>query len=474
MFNLAIITLLLAFGSSSIADFNRDQKSSIHFKKVDSKEASKIRLSLLTGQGVSATMGAESTDECEHFKSTLPKNYLQGYVEVPENSEDPKSPQIRVFYYGVLREGKPAVVFYNGGPGSDSHGSFQLMSRQSEFRNFSFIFIDQRGTGCSSQFPSEFSEATLKRLTHYGSKGIVLDSEAVRKKVLGADGVWKIFGQSYGGKIVHKYLTMRTENLMGAYSHGFSVMSDGHEWMLLRIQSQTRVLEDYLKEHPGDAELIKKIQSQISEDLCFTDGDLKVCGPKVVDGLVMYLGFRYTWPTMHSLINSMLDTEGKLVQTNLNRFVRQIVFGVYGNNYVAGSVIGMSDMSTGEPTFDFCAEPMKRLKERGQNPEAWTLNECRLLAGMANEKWDPLLKAMIEDKSILDETTLEQVKMGLEKNPRIPFYLYAGALDVFVPQETFLEEVQFLGSRINYSLFPLSGHEGFYSEPQIWQDLARP
>lgn len=438
--------------------------------KVSAREAGQIRRALQTGDWVSvAQVGA--MDACTAFRRSLPVSMIQGFVEVPEDAANPAGPRLQIFYWGRVIPGADTVVFHNGGPASDGHGSYDLLLRQPGARNLSFIFIDQRGTGCSTAYPSAYAPETLARLRHYGSRGIVLDSEAVRAKVLGPKGKWKVFGQSYGGRIVHRYLTMTTENLLGAYAHGYSVMSDGDEWMIMRIQSQVRVLGEYLKQYPEDERIVRELREKISADRCFTDGELRVCGPKVLDGLVMYLGFTSTWPQLHQYITAMLSTDGRVNDAVLGQFVRQIVFGAYGNNYVPGTVIGMVDMSTGKPTFDFCAEPLRRLRARGENPDAWVLNECRLLAGLTNEKWDPWLREMTKDVSILDETTLEALLAARRARPEVPFYLYAGALDVFVPAATFTEETSLLGSLVRFTLFPASGHEGFYSEPQVWENL---
>lgn len=441
-------------------------------EKVSSREAGQIRRALQTGDWVSVAQ-AGGMDACTAFRRTLPASMLQGFVEVPEDAANPASPKLQIFYWGRIIPGADTVVFHNGGPASDGHGSYDLLLRQPGARNLSFIFIDQRGTGCSTAYPSLYEPETLARLKHYGSRGIVHDSEAVRAKVLGPNGKWKVFGQSYGGKIVHRYLTMTTEHLLGAYAHGYSIMSDGDEWMVMRIQSQVRVLNEYLKQYPDDARIVRELRSKIPEDKCFTDGDLRVCGPKVLDGLVMYLGFTSTWPTLHQYITALITGAGTVNYPVLGQFVRMIVFGAYGNNYVPGSVIGMVDMSTGEPTFDFCTEPLRRLRARGEDPDGWVLNECRLMAGLTNEKWDPWLREMTKDKSIVDEATLTQLKAARLARPEVPFYLYAGAMDVFVPAATFAEETAFLGSVVNFTLFPESGHEGFYTEAKVWEDLNR-
>ncbi|MBC7742441.1 MAG: hypothetical protein H7061_09600, partial [Bdellovibrionaceae bacterium] len=51
------------------------------------------------------------------------------------------------------------------------------------------------------------------------------------------------------------------------------------------------------------------------------------------------------------------------------------------------------------------------------------------------------------------------------------FFLYSGRFDVFVPFETFVEEIRYLGDIIHYKNFESSGHEGFLSEPLVWKNL---
>ncbi|MGE0631794.1 MAG: hypothetical protein AB7O96_05275 [Pseudobdellovibrionaceae bacterium] len=460
--NLLFVVSFLGFVACS-------QKSQVvELEKISADRVQNLQMSLLTGLEVSN----QPAGDCSGFIKLLPENYFHGYVSVPENWNEPEGKKIRVFYYGQILEGKDPVVFYNGGPTSDSHGSYQILSQQSQYSQLSFIFVDQRGTGCSDPFPMEFGEDTLYRLVNYGSRGIVLDSEAVRRKVLGENGSWKIFGQSYGGRIVHRYAEVDLSHVSGAYAHGYSVMSDSDEWMVMRLLSQKRVLADYIKKYPEDAGKLRSLQDAIPEARCFTNGEIEVCGPRVVDGFTIFLGFQSSWGYMHSLLRRLVTDEG-INENLLNQFIQDYAIGVFANNYVAAAVIGMADMSSGKPIFDFCTEPIRRLIARGEDPSSWIINECRLLAGFVNKKWDPLLKKMAEDDSILDETTLPGFADALKKHPQVPFYLYAGKMDVFVPYETFVEEVDFMKDLIRYTLFEKSGHEGFYSEPQVWNDLLR-
>src|SRR5262249_20382769 len=146
-----------------------------------------------------------------------------------------------------------------------------------------FIYIDQRGTGCSDPYPSGVNEETMRRLTHYTSRSIVKDAEAIRVKLLGENGKWRVFGQSYGGSIVHRYIQVAPEHLDAAYSHGFALIDDIHQRYLQRLRSQLRVSKEYFRKYPQDESLIRKIRQAIAQDNCFTDGRLRICGPNVID-----------------------------------------------------------------------------------------------------------------------------------------------------------------------------------------------
>lgn len=459
---LGLLVLSLALTACTQKTDNRE----IQIEKVSVQEARAIINHIRTGKPLDERL-SPLDDECEAFKASLPSEFTQGYVTVPENWSEPQGRQINVFYYGRLEEGKEPVVFHNGGPASDSHGSYQLLESLPVAHNFSFVYVDQRGTGCSDAFPQEPTAENVQRLTNYTTREIVKDTEAVRAELLGSQ-PWKVFGQSYGGQIVHRYAIEAPKNLKGAYAHGLSLMDNQNDWLKLRIKSQKRVLEMYLKTYPGDRQKLARIRSLIGESLCFNDGDTKVCGPKVMDALTIYLGFANYWPYMNQTIGSLLSNN-QLSLTKLESFVRSYVFGVYNSNGLAANVISVVEMSDGMSDAESCKIVNQKLEAEGETPMEWLINECRLLAGMKNDQWSQLLATITVNKS-MDPMLL---KTSLQKNPALPFYLYSGEKDVFVPIETFKEEVAALGNLITYRQFPNSGHEGFYTEAQVWSDLAK-
>ena len=445
----------------------------IRIKPLSKSEIRQIRSHLLKGEAIQESLARDNSDD--ETACPLPAFFglnTQGYVTVPEDYANPHGRQIKVFYYGRVQPGKGPVVFFNGGPASDSHGSANILEnyfiQAPEVHQQSFVYIDQRGTGCSDAFPSDPTEETVERLTHYTSENIVRDSEVVREKLFGAGSKWKIFGQSYGGLIVHRYALEAPQSVQGAFAHGFSLMKDQTQWLTLRIKSQKRVLEIFFQQYPDDRARLTTLRQLIKDDLCFNDGETKICGPDVLDGLTMYLGFSTYWSHLDSQIKKLLNADNTLSMNDLTTFVRNIVFGTYSGSGLAGSVISIAEISGGESDQDACKKVNQTIASEGDHPEAWLINECRLLAGLTNDKWTELLKGLTARKQM----TPEMFKASLEQNPALPFFLYSGEKDVFVPYETFAEELATVGGLITYRQFPNSGHEGFYTERQVWKDLV--
>ncbi len=427
--------------------------------------------------GIGAARADQTSPECAEFIKKLAPEFRHGWVSVPENWEDPKSRDVRVFYYyRMAKEGKDEtpVVFFNGGPASDSHGSYQILEKAPASAKHPFVYIDQRGTGCSDSYPSQPVDAeNAKRLTRYGTRGIVKDSEAVRKHLFGAQ-KWKVFGQSYGGYIVHRYIEVAPEGVAAAYAHGASLMDDPVAWLTLRIQSQGRVLKDYLKLYPGDDELLKKARAQVPADYCVKDSISEACGADLLDSLTLFLGFRDDWPNLHEWIKAFLDDSGKLYTPNLDDITKYLVLGSYFTNGFGANIVSAVDQTNNVPfppeDFSHCAEVRRRLMKAGEKPDDWAINECRFLAAVHVKVEELTIEA---SKTASDPQFASDTLKALVANPQIPFYLYSGEKDVFVPVETFSEETELLKGHIIYRNFQESGHEGFYTEPKVWEDLAR-
>lgn len=450
----------------------KNDSASVDVAPVSKEDSAALRNSIIAGKAIRPGIKLDTVPaaDCADFVKKLP-GFTAGYLDVPEDWDQPEtSPKIKVFYYwrkasDKAGENRAPVVFYNGGPGSDSHGSAQLLAPLDFTKKSAFVFFDQRGTGCSTPFPTENDEATAARLTKWGSRGIVGDSEAVRKHLFG-NRKWRAYGQSYGGQITHRYIEIAPEGLDRAIIHGHSVMSDGIGWLVERIRSQQRVSENFFKEYPNAKGILAKARTQISPTRCWKMKNDSICGSSVLDSLTILLGFKSNWDSLNAWIEALTLPDGKLSDVVVDEVVKNFVFGIYGSSGLAGEVISKMELTPGYDSVAGCIETTKRLLSEGENPEGYAFNECRMFA-----KYESPFPALMENVRG-DPVSLDRLYSVLEPAP-FAFYLFSGQQDVFVPVATFAEEVQRLGKLVNYKSFPDSGHEGFYSEKDVTNAVSK-
>jgi pimeloyl-ACP methyl ester carboxylesterase len=244
---LALVALSLALGSACSPHSNQPASTAVLSPSTPA-ERSETQRSILEGAAIDLSRGPEpqvplrsETETCARFRESLPADFESDLITVPEDWTRPLGKQIQVFYYlrrAKRADGTPAqpVVFFNGGPSFDSHGVSQMLESLEGSTALTFVYIDQRGTGCSDPYPSVKTDAA--RLPFYGSRAIVQDAEAIRSRVFGPFTRWHAFGQSYGGFIVHRYLEIAPQGLSGAFAHGASVMSLPEAWVASRLRSR--------------------------------------------------------------------------------------------------------------------------------------------------------------------------------------------------------------------------------------------
>jgi pimeloyl-ACP methyl ester carboxylesterase len=423
-----------------------------------------------------------SGESCQEFIKALPSDYFYGWIDVPENYEAPSSSvQIKIFYYGPKGNFASRVAFFNGGPGSDSHYNYLLF--QKSFKDFSlpdgklgFVYIDQRGNGCSSPYPEVAKEADLDRLRFYGSTGIVYDAEAVRKTLVGVQ-KWKIFGQSFGAFIVHRYVMLFPGSVSQAYAHANTIDRDPLQRLTERIYSQYRVFEMYFQAYPEDRARISNLATYFSDkSKCIKGKAFSYCGMAIPELLIGRLGFSNRWPGIHSRLEKMAPA-GYIDSAAMQNFVN-----TYGSpslipkNYTyAMEVIGLYDRSVVPSNYTNCSAVYSNiLLKYGISQSQILLSEC---SPSMQSKTDSKSYATVETYFAhtyfgkLDTLTLEAFIPSLKTLGTGNFYLYSGERDTFVPKANFSDEVAQTAGLLTYRHFPNSGHEGFYTEKQVFQDL---
>ncbi len=431
---------------------------------------------------------SEADTECKSFVKSIELTHNYGWLQVPEIPGS--ATIISVFYYFNKKASlNNPVIFFNGGPGSSSHRIFSSLEKtkdeydQLNKKDLDFIFMDQRGVGCSSHFPMGMNSEIIEKLKWYGSAGIVNDAEKLRQYLIG-DKKWKVFGQSYGGLVVHRYIELFPESILGAFAHGFAIGQSDFDASYARISSKIKVLESYYLQYPDDQNRLAILNNYLSDKTkCFNKDNYSLCGFEILYPFIERIGFRFGWNELHyELVN--LVSSNKIDEIKLKDFVARINSQAsYHNNVkiqdsyflqhsAAISFIGLYDSNNLTYDFDKCLAVYKKIEKELQILVGDTLlDECKApFQFHFKEQITPLLLKRID---IVDSNfvQLSQVKKNLI-NYNIPFFLYSGELDGFIPTALFKKEVEELGSSVHYTNFLNSGHEGFMTEPRVLKDLT--
>ncbi len=430
-------------------------------------------------QGVEPSELSGKPGDCKEFIASLPNDYFHDWLTVPEIPNDNSSPPIKVFYYGPKMLNQNLVLFYNGGPGSDSHGSVSLfeppIKQYGLQKNISIIYMDQRGTGCSSAYPHEKTNEDILRARWYGSTGIVYDSEALRQKLVG-DKKWRVFGQSYGGFIVHRYVSLFPQSIEAAYSHANTLNDDPQERLYNRIFSQYRVFNMYLLEHPEDKEKFEALKKYLTVQKCFETKYVgPVCGHDVLSEMVALVRFSNRWPRLHTTIGAIVIKKDLSLVTDdeqIKKFITDYVDYDEAETGYTLSVIGYYDRNTLPTNFEYCSLIYKKLSSFNIGEDQILMNEC--MPAIQTQRTSNRLQKIKEVLNFAnDHLSINKFKSGLLQMSSKAFFLYSGEKDTFVPKEMFTEELNAVGTLLNYTHFQNSGHEGFRSEKQVWDDLVK-
>lgn len=412
--------------------------------------------------------------DCDKFRASLPADWFQGFVTVPEDPAQPGGAKISVFYYGKINPDSVPTMYFNGGPLASSHSEYSALSRRQNLfdpkKHVSLVFLDQRGNGCSQGFPQGKDPATLQRLSLYGSRGIAADAEAVRLQVWGKP--WIAAGQSYGGYIVHRYAVLYPDSLTAAISQQDVITSDGYSRIKTRIASQARVLEKYFSQYPDDRDRLTRLKKYLDMSKCFANphGAGKRCGLAAISPLTLVIGFSNNWLLMHQWLGIMAP--GKDVSDDgIARYLAVYAFGGIadpGNSKnVAGIVIDYVDRNVAPMNTANCEKIRVELLPKGIDLDQVQLNECMVQlqdnSAYDDSVWHKYLKQ--------DPLTIADFATALTTH-NWPFYLYSSEKDTFVPVEQFAEELAAIGTlpNVHYTDFQGTGHDASSEEPQTWAD----
>lgn len=398
-----------------------------------------------------AVSGAERTsppfgisEDCRRFIATLPEDMKYGWVTVPESPSNP-SP-VHVFYYHRPRPGEIPTVIYNGGPRASSHNIYSHFESGLNKGPFAMwnVFLDQRGNGCSSPYPS--TRPHPSDFAAWGTKGIVEDSEAVRK-VLGITR-WNLVGQSYGAFIVYRYVQDHPEAIGIAVAHGAGVLEEPDKVLRLRFRQQAFVIGKFIERYPTALESARKI---LHDRLC-ADEKMESCGGDFVSTVArQYLGFTYAWSELRRRLKEVAD-----------RGFSKPLRATAGEAEFLSNVWWLTTPEAGYLKSGDCQAARTDVLRRTGDPAAFAFSECwsRLQdAGTTDEEYRRLLS-----EGGIERLHPAAVRAGLEKNPELRLYMFAGELDYVTPPAQVSLSAAEIGPRASYAKIEGAGHESYFAD----------
>jgi pimeloyl-ACP methyl ester carboxylesterase len=216
--------------------------------------------------------------------------FVEHEFELPLDHENRRGDKLTVFAREVVKAGRenddlPWLVFFQGGPGSESPRLLKLVSEtwwDRALKDYRLLLLDQRGTGRSTpvgDLPGMTPAEQAEYLQHFRADSIVRDAELIRRE-LGVER-WSVLGQSFGGFCVVNYLSQAPEGLAEAFITGGLPPLDRHPDDVYRA-TYRRMLERnrrYYERYPQDRGRVQAILERLeSEDVRLPSGDRLTTG----------------------------------------------------------------------------------------------------------------------------------------------------------------------------------------------------
>ncbi|MGB0454735.1 MAG: alpha/beta fold hydrolase [Bacteriovoracaceae bacterium] len=424
----------------------------------------------------------------KHLLKLKENGYQYKWLSVPENYHEPQSRKIEVFYYWkIFHQESPLIAYFNGGPASSSHASFNLYLRKKP-NGYNFVFIDQRGTGCSSLYP-EMKEENIARYQYYFHESIVRDAERIRESLLKKSQKWIIFGQSFGSKIVHQYISLFPHSIRAAFAHGAvpEENNDPFKSVVSKSLNQIKMNKKYFQKHSDDKNGIKLIRAKVrhnnpQEPYCISRDDVKLCGiESILATMGFFLGKTTNWDSIHQAIEKL----SHLAKTNTSAFFKEF------NRIFEKNAFDILEMNGP-------IEILMRVQAKKEGHYKTSMFDKR--DSFKNELDQALLKTgrvHLDDLQLRSEATFEQgleskliskvetleldppshrltprsVIEGLNNNPSLDFYLYASGLDTRTPPDKYEDMKKAGDGLLKFHLFPNGDHQDYHKQKKIWDDL---
>jgi pimeloyl-ACP methyl ester carboxylesterase len=267
-------------------------------------------------------------------------------------------PQISVFTREVVGEGgegKPYLLFLQGGPGMEATRPTAPPSgwMKRALKDYRVLLMDQRGVGRSTPVGEHIPGATAQEqadyLTNFRADSIVRDAELIRAELNGNE-PWSVLGQSFGGFSSMTYLSIAPHGLREAYITGglSPIGRSADEVYAITWQRAIGKNKLYFERYPDDrqraADLFKRLAD---EDVRLPGGDRLTPNRFRMNG--MNLGRSDGWELLHHLLELPFGSAAFLWDNALGatNFQRNPIYAtLHESSYADGVVTNWSAART--------------------------------------------------------------------------------------------------------------------------------
>ncbi|NNN05076.1 MAG: alpha/beta fold hydrolase [Elusimicrobia bacterium] len=416
--------------------------------KGNAEKIGALQKELASGRGP-----ASFSKECREFVASLPADFDYGLLRVPKDWSIPDGERLEIFYYGRFHVGNKApVALVNGGPGFPSWGMYKNRLGGDALAGMPFVFFDQRGNGCSSPYPSVSMEGATDAAGFYSSASIVRDMEAIRKTIYGESVRWKVFGQSFGSTVVHRYVMLAPEGLDVGYAMGYALMSDWRDYRRVNIEYGLELQRRYFERFPEDRDCLHQTLDMLVARDCpgaSTDAARMDCSGPYAGKLDASFGNPNDWPKTHENIAAFCAAPPARPATESPKEKR-----LDARDIAIHTIVTQEYLPLGfDPADPFaCRAAWDRLSGRNDWHDLTFFQGCDHHDG---EELELYRRNRTRASSYL---SLAGFKDALQTHPDVRFRLYSGEIDPYSPPPYYADESRELAGRISYQMIPGGGH----------------
>lgn len=416
-----------------------------------------------------------TSQECTQFIESLPPSYSVNEIEVPINWDNPKGTKTKVFYFTNLKPYQTPVVYFNGGPLGYDHYSYTIFDQKAAERNLGFVYIDQRGTGCSGSIPKVIDVDSAIFASFFAADQIVMDAEAIREKILGPS-PWKIFGQSYGGQIANRYLDLKGQSIISVHNYAGGFNSNMTDFFANRMLKQHQVAQRFFAQYPQLLTVYNSLKSKLTEKHCITYQSRLICGLVLLDMAMDELYSISNWSNFASRFeNLLIDNEPNL--DLLKSYASYSLDYFFSDQFLISNLVWNQESGSSSPVFDKkidCDFAEEIVKSKGFSPDQILVNHCRIIRLAMTPEISEFL-GTVNSKIKIRQIQIEphDFLASLQKHPNVKYYAYSGGLDFYDTVEHIYRTID-AKNQFQHLHFENQDHYGYFVESIFWDYLARP